>query len=57
MHEKNKQFMVAISMKKDEKWHVIQQTDCLEGGILVVESILSFMRLSQMRFEIRLDVS
>ena len=57
MHEKNKQFMVTISMKKDENWHVLQQTNCLEDGILVVDSILSFMRLSQMRFEIRLDVS
>lgn len=57
MHDNTKQIMVTISMKKDEKWHVIQQTDCLEDGILVVESILSFMRFSQMRFEIRLDVS
>ncbi|HEL0291688.1 hypothetical protein AT54_01101 [Streptococcus equi subsp. zooepidemicus Sz12is] len=57
MQEKNKQCRIVIRVKKNENWHVIQQTDCLEDGILVVDSILSFMRLSQMRFEIRLDVS
>lgn len=33
MHEKNKQFMVTISVKINEDWYVIQQTDCLEDGI------------------------
>ena len=57
MQEKNKSYRMVIRVKKNENWEVLQETENLEEAVLVVESILSFMRLAQICFDIRLDTS
>lgn len=57
MQEKKKPCKIVIRVKKNENWEVLQETERVEDAVLVVESILSFMRLSQIWFAIRLDTS